>query len=78
MKQRILTDGISIDEMLVVTFSNAAAAEMKEKILKSISQEIRALNDRLNSGSLTAGESAQTRKKAGLLRKQLRKAHTCL
>ena len=76
IKQMILTDGISIDEMLVVTFSNAAAAEMKEKILKSISQEIRALNDMLNSGSLTAGESAQTRKKAGFLRKQLRKAHT--
>ena len=43
IKQLILQDGISVDEMLVVTFSNAAAAEMKEKILRSISQEIRAL-----------------------------------
>ena len=43
IKQLILRDGISVDEMLVVTFSNAAAAEMKEKILKSIGQEIRGL-----------------------------------
>lgn len=76
IKQLILEDGISVDEMLVVTFSNAAAAEMKEKILKSISQEIRMLNENVNSGDLTAEQSAETRQKAGFLRKQLRKAHT--
>lgn len=32
IKRLILEEGCSIDRMLIVTFTNAAAAEMKEKI----------------------------------------------
>ena len=32
IKKLIIEDGVSIDRMLIVTFTNAAAAEMKEKI----------------------------------------------
>lgn len=34
--RRLMKDGANIDEMLIVTFTNAAAAEMKEKISKKI------------------------------------------
>ncbi len=40
IKKLIIEDGVSIDRMLVVTFTNAAAAEMKEKIRKALHQEI--------------------------------------
>ena len=59
IKQLILRDGISVDEMLVVTFSNAAAAEMKEKILKSIGQEIRGLTGGGERQELTAEQKEQ-------------------
>ena len=36
IKRLILEEGCSIDRMLIVTFTNAAAAEMKEKIRKAI------------------------------------------
>ena len=36
IKTLILKDGCPIDRMLVVTFTNAAASEMKEKIEKAI------------------------------------------
>ena len=36
IKQLILEDGISLDQFLIVTFTNAAAAEMKEKLIKAI------------------------------------------
>lgn len=38
IKRLILEEGCSIDRMLIVTFTNAAAAEMKEKIRKSIGE----------------------------------------
>ena len=76
IKQLILRDGISVDEMLVVTFSNAAAAEMKEKILKSIGQEIRGLTGGGERQELTAEQKEENRRKAEFLRVQLRKAHT--
>ncbi|MEG2502544.1 MAG: helicase-exonuclease AddAB subunit AddA [Anaerovoracaceae bacterium] len=41
IKQLIIKDQISIDQLLVVTFTNAAASEMKEKIGKAISEEIK-------------------------------------
>ncbi len=37
---RKLLDGGSIDRLLVVTFTNAAAAEMREKIIKSLISEL--------------------------------------
>ena len=40
IKQLILKDGVDIDRMLIVTFTNAAAAEMKEKIEAAIQKEI--------------------------------------
>lgn len=40
IKQLVIQDGIGIDEMLIVTFTNAAAAEMKERIAGAISKEI--------------------------------------
>ena len=40
IKKLIIEDGVPIDRMLIVTFTNAAAAEMKEKIRKALHQEI--------------------------------------
>lgn len=40
IKRLILEEQCSVDRMLVVTFTNAAAAEMKEKIRRSISDTI--------------------------------------
>lgn len=40
IKQLIICDKTSISEMLVVTFTNAAASEMKEKIIRAITKEI--------------------------------------
>ena len=41
IKRLILEDRCPIDRMLIVTFTNAAASEMKEKIEKAIEQAIR-------------------------------------
>lgn len=76
IKQLILSDGVSIDEMLVVTFSNAAAAEMREKILKSVSQAVKELTLNETDKELTAAEKTERRRKAEFLRVQLRKART--
>ncbi|MBE5819615.1 MAG: helicase-exonuclease AddAB subunit AddA [Clostridiales bacterium] len=38
--KKVLVDNIDIDKMLVVTFTNAAAAEMKERILERLYKEI--------------------------------------
>lgn len=40
IKKLIIEEGVSIDRMLIVTFTNAAAAEMKEKIRKALIGEI--------------------------------------
>lgn len=40
MIRKIIDDGIDIDKILVVTFTNAAAAEMRERILKALYKEI--------------------------------------
>ena len=44
IKTLILEDKCPIDRMLIVTFTNAAASEMKEKIEKAIRDEIRELS----------------------------------
>ena len=38
--KKIIEDGIDIDKILVVTFTNAAAAEMRERILDAIYKKI--------------------------------------
>ena len=43
IKRLILEEKSSVDRMLIVTFTNAAAAEMKEKIQKTINSEISAM-----------------------------------
>jgi len=43
IKRLILEEKCPVDRMLIVTFTNAAAAEMKEKIQKSINDTIEEL-----------------------------------
>ena len=62
IKRLIIDEGISVDNMLIVTFSNAAAAEMKEKIIKSLKK---ALDEKKEAG--------QT-EDAARLRAQIRRA----
>ncbi len=40
IKKLVIEEGVPIDRMLIVTFTNAAAAEMKEKIRKALIEEI--------------------------------------
>lgn len=50
IKQLIIRDRVSLDQFLIVTFTNAAAAEMKEKLLAAITKAIE--EDPENSGFL--------------------------
>ncbi|MEL7657316.1 MAG: UvrD-helicase domain-containing protein, partial [Bacillota bacterium] len=45
IKQLILQDQVPLDHMLIVTFSNAAASEMREKIVEAISKELDEINE---------------------------------
>lgn len=40
IKQIILKDGVPLDKLLVVTFTNAAASEMREKIVSAIPEQM--------------------------------------
>ncbi len=62
IKTLILKDGCPIDRMLVVTFTNAAASEMKEKIEKAIREEIT---------ELSQSQDAGRNEKISLLKRQL-------
>ncbi len=64
IKQLIIQDQVSLDHMLIVTFSNAAASEMREKIVNAISKEL----DQI-------GENKSTTQKASFLREQLNLIH---
>lgn len=48
--QLIIKDQVSLDKMLVVTFSNAAASEMREKVIKAISKAIKECAEEANGG----------------------------
>lgn len=41
IKQLIINDKVGLDRFLIVTFTKAAASEMKEKLLKAITEEIK-------------------------------------
>lgn len=41
IKQLILKDGVDMDRFLITTFTNAAAAEMKERLEKAIRQQLK-------------------------------------
>ena len=62
IKTLILKRGCQIDRMLVVTFTNAAASEMKEKIEKAIREEIT---------DLSTSDKADRNEKISLLKRQL-------
>lgn len=46
--QKIILDGIDIDKLLVVTFTNAAASEMRERVLEAIYKKMDEEPDNIN------------------------------
>lgn len=58
IKRLILEERCPIDRMLIVTFTNAAAAEMKEKIEKAIRKEIDRIAVALAAAAAGGGEAA--------------------
>lgn len=58
--QKILKDNIDIDKLLVVTFTNAAASEMRERVLSAIYKKIDEdpLNDRLQKQVILLGKAS--------------------
>ena len=46
--QKILKDNIDIDKLLVVTFTNAAASEMRERVLSAIYENLDKNPENLN------------------------------
>jgi ATP-dependent helicase/nuclease subunit A len=56
IKQLIIRDQVPLDRMLVVTFSNAAASEMREKIVAAISRE---LEEQAEASLTPAGRPAE-------------------
>ena len=58
IKRLILEERCPIDRMLIVTFTNAAAAEMKEKIEKAIRKEIDRIAGALAAVAAGGGEAA--------------------
>ena len=57
--QKILNDGIDIDKLLVVTFTNAAASEMRERVLDAIYKKLEEdpENENLNRQTILLGKS---------------------
>jgi ATP-dependent helicase/nuclease subunit A len=64
IKQLIIRDEVPLDRMLIVTFSNAAALEMREKIVNAISKALDELS-----------ENSRSSRKASFLREQLNMIH---
>ncbi|HHU18109.1 MAG TPA: UvrD-helicase domain-containing protein, partial [Clostridiales bacterium] len=64
IKQLIIRDEVPLNRMLIVTFSNAAASEMREKIVNSISKALDELS-----------ENSRSSRKASFLREQLNMIH---
>ncbi|MDD2189953.1 MAG: helicase-exonuclease AddAB subunit AddA [Eubacteriales bacterium] len=64
IKQLIIRDHIPLDRMLIVTFSNAAASEMREKIVAAISNSLEGQR-----------EESQSSRNVSFLREQLNMIH---
>ncbi len=62
IKRLILEERCPIDRMLIVTFTNAAAAEMKEKIEKAIRKELDRIAGALAAAASRDGEAASGEK----------------
>ena len=60
IKRLILEEQCPIDRMLIVTFTNAAAAEMKEKIRKAIGDTIAELADQEDTADLDSSQEKST------------------
>lgn len=82
IKRLLLEDQVDLDRMLIVTFSNAAASEMKEKIVKALNAEL-ALGtepvkgaDQKESGDHEE-ERRRLRDKQRFLRRQLSGIYRC-
>ena len=45
IRKLVCEENVPVSSLLVVTFTKAAAAEMKEKIRKSLSQELKTLQE---------------------------------
>ena len=80
IKQLVLEDHVDIDRFLITTFTNAAAAEMKEKMEKAIHGELdqmragaaaKAGAAAMAGGSAKAGGSAEEQERYAFLQKQL-------
>ena len=58
--QKIIKDGIDIDKLLVVTFTNAAASEMRERVLDAIYKKLEEEpeNDNLQRQLILLGKSS--------------------
>ncbi|MCI6013071.1 MAG: helicase-exonuclease AddAB subunit AddA [Firmicutes bacterium] len=70
IKRLILEDGCPIDRMLIVTFTNAAASEMKEKIRRAITRSAGELADRLEQAG-EGPEKVELGKQMAFLRQQM-------
>lgn len=70
IKRLILEDMCPIDRMLIVTFTNAAAAEMKEKIRRALQGAVEDMAAGDGDGD-AAGEQMEYKEKLDFLRQQL-------
>ena len=71
IKGLLLEDGAELSRMLIVTFSNAAASEMKEKIVAALSKELEQM------GRAAAQGEKPDRDKQRFLLRQLTTIHRC-
>ena len=55
--KKVTEEGQDIDRLLIVTFTNAAASEMKEKIRRAISQAVTELAEQVEQGDMAAAEN---------------------